>query len=291
MGKKVFLNSIFSLSVLLPLMFIFSCNNSSESKLAYADIDTVKETVKQREVEIAWTKELEPGRLSENLDAGVIFADENMTADPDLVKIIKDYNNPVYPELLDFGVLDSTSLSYSARERINNFCSSLSLDIYSGPEMYFSNSYIFNYVFFKNDFIGGWLENFDEDYPLTEKLAKENREKRQKNKQIEDRKKQKEQQEKERAERIANGEATEEDLILQKNETKIEDEKEEIPEVFEEVNIFDKWIIGQPFIGPEIVQVPVRFYCKQGTVDVTLYINQIKQNSIYQITIDRWIKA
>lgn len=54
--------------------------------------------------------------------------------------------------------------------------------------------------------------------------------------------------------------------------------------------LFNKWIIGEPFFGEKILQVPVRFYCNNGTVDVTLYMNIENAYSIYQITINRWEK-
>ncbi len=62
-------------------------------------------------------------------------------------------------------------------------------------------------------------------------------------------------------------------------------------EIKEEEKLFDKWIYGEPFIGDEIIQIPVRFYCIHGTVDVTLYLNKSRENSIYQITINRWAKV
>lgn len=49
------------------------------------------------------------------------------------------------------------------------------------------------------------------------------------------------------------------------------------------ITLFTKWIIGRPFTTGEIEKVPVRFYCQQGFLDVTLYI-LLENNKIYQIT-------
>ena len=50
-------------------------------------------------------------------------------------------------------------------------------------------------------------------------------------------------------------------------------------------------MIGQPFTGNDIMQIPVRFYCNYGTIDVTIYMNPNGNNEFYQITIDRWEKV
>ena len=55
--------------------------------------------------------------------------------------------------------------------------------------------------------------------------------------------------------------------------------------------LFSKWIIGEPFFSEEIIQIPLRLYCKYGTIDVTLYLNRQKSNAVNLITIDRWKKV
>ena len=57
------------------------------------------------------------------------------------------------------------------------------------------------------------------------------------------------------------------------------------------ISLFSKYILGQPFIGAEIISLPVRFYCQEGKIDVTLYISNDNKSLIYQITIDRWVKV
>lgn len=62
-------------------------------------------------------------------------------------------------------------------------------------------------------------------------------------------------------------------------------------EYSENEKLFNKWICGEPFIGDEITQIPIRLFCDYGYLDITLYLNSKKQNVIYQITINRWVKV
>ena len=60
--------------------------------------------------------------------------------------------------------------------------------------------------------------------------------------------------------------------------------KNDLPQ---EIKIND-WIFGEPFLGKDIMQVPVRFFCNSAVFDVTIYMNSKGNNEFYQITIDRW---
>ncbi len=53
---------------------------------------------------------------------------------------------------------------------------------------------------------------------------------------------------------------------------------------------FKKWLFGEPFNGPDFIQIPVRFYADCGTIDMTMFLNSSGNNEFYQITIDRWQK-
>ena len=70
-------------------------------------------------------------------------------------------------------------------------------------------------------------------------------------------------------------------------ETKVKDNEKETP-VF---TVFTKWTFGEPFIGSEIMQIPVRFYSTCGIIDVTVFLNSSGNNEFYQITINRWKKV
>ncbi len=56
------------------------------------------------------------------------------------------------------------------------------------------------------------------------------------------------------------------------------------------IHLFDRWIFGEPAILENLIQFPVRFYCNLGYVDVTLYMSPERENSLYNIKIERWVK-
>lgn len=56
-----------------------------------------------------------------------------------------------------------------------------------------------------------------------------------------------------------------------------------------ETQVFSNWIYGEPFFDEDNIQIPVRFYCEKGSVDVVLYSS--KENfKISQIQIQKWNK-
>ena len=216
-------------------MLIYSCKNTTETKLAYTESDTIKKSVKEKEQDITWTQEMENGRLSEKITRSAVKIGPDVIYNKEFFKISSDKKNPVYPELLDFGSLDTRNLSSSVKEKLNKFCSSISSENHTGADAYFARKYIFNYVFFVQALENGWKINFNQDYPH------------------------------------------------KKTESESESETEE--------GIFTKWLFGEPFIGTEIIQIPVRFYASCGIIDVTIYLNSSGNNEIYQITINRWKKV
>ena len=238
---KSLMRKSYALYLIISIILITSCTNSGDSKLSYTDVDTIKEVVKEREAQVSWTRELEGSRLAEPLESDTELYDKVVIFNHQLAKINKEKIQPVYPEYPDFGSLDTRLLSVNAKETINNFCNAVSTDFYRKPQTYFDNQYIFNLVFFRNDFIDGWKANFKKEFPIENPLKKKETSKKE-------------------------------------NE---DEEKEPDP-------IFTKYLLGEPFLGTEITQVPVRFYCKHGIVDVTLYLN--KKNLINQVSINRWEK-
>lgn len=221
--------SHFALLLTIPLL-LASCSNAGNTKLSYSDVDTIKEIIKDRESQVSWTRALEGSRLDEDISADKEIYDKNIKLNHTIAKLNRAKQNSVFPEFPDFGSLDTRLLSFQTKEAVQKFCKSLSSDFYN-QQTSFDSSYIFNLVFFRNDFIEGWNKNFSEDFPA------------------------------------------------KKTKDETEEKKEEL---------FTYWLLGEPFIGEEITQVPVRFYCKQGIVDVTLYLN--RNNLINQILIDRWEK-
>ena len=219
----------------LSMFFLISCKNSPNSKLEYVENNTLKELIKNREHDVTWTKEIEGERLSKNISTDKEKIASDVAYAREILKIINNNaSDSVYPEYEDFGSLDTRQFKTPLKQKVDEFCKALSKNIYSGPESFFNNKYIFNYVFFVKEIEQNWESNFQKSFPIEKSAEKKEVEKN-------------------------------------KNET-----------------LFSKWILGEPFNGDDITIVPVRFYCSQGVVDVTLYFDN--QNSICQITIDRWKK-
>ena len=235
--KKNICSRIIISSLIIFSSLLFSCKNTSETKLVYTESDTIKKSVKEKSQEITWTQELEAERLSQKITRSAMELGPDVPYTKEIFKITKN-QSPVYPDLADFGSLDTRNLRPSVKEKLNNFCTSLASVNHSGEDTHFSRKYLFNYVFFINDLETGWKNNFDKEYP----------------------------------------------------KEKSENEKSE-EEKSEGTNIFTKWTFGEPFIGSEIMQIPVRFYATCGIIDVTVYLNSNGNNEIYQITIDRWKKV
>ena len=215
-------------------MAISSCKNTSETKLVYTESDTIKKSVKEKEKDITWTQEIEASRLTERITRSSMTLGNDVSYTKDIFKISKTQQAPVYPDLTDFGSLDTRNLQTSVRDKLNKFCKSLSTQNHSGADSYFSKKYLFNYVFFVKDIESEWKKNFGQDYP---------------------------------------------------KESSASDTESEGSD------IFSKWIFGEPFVGSEIIQIPVRFYASCGIIDVTVYLNSSGNNEIYQITINRWKKV
>ena len=158
-------------------LFIFStalisCKNTSETKLVYTESDTIKKSVKEKEKDITWTQEIEPKRLTEKITRSSMKLGSDVAYTKDLFKISNTNKAPVYPELSDFGSLDTRNLKSSVKDKLNNFCKSLSTENHSGADSYFSRKYIFNYVFFVNELESEWKNNFGKEYPREMKEEK-----------------------------------------------------------------------------------------------------------------------
>lgn len=54
--------------------------------------------------------------------------------------------------------------------------------------------------------------------------------------------------------------------------------------------LFERFILGEAFCTENLVQIPARFYCNKGFLDVTLYMSSVQEKSVYNIKIVRWGK-
>ena len=137
---------------LLPGIVLFvlaSCSNPQQIILTSQE-DTLRNEVEQKAGNIQWTNEIEPERLSSEINNRA-QASQKEYITPQMLSSIKELQPAVYPELKDFASLDCSAMNDSLLSMMNSFCKELC----KGTEnltSYFYTKYFFNYVFFKNDF-------------------------------------------------------------------------------------------------------------------------------------------
>lgn len=265
MKKKYFFPVIFYIS----LLFCFiSCKVASKTELSYTNVETIKEEIAEMDKTLTWNKEIEPQRLVLNNDWFKDTVNQQIEKNIELLKIVNTNVN-VYPEFENFGSLNDSLVDVNLYNTIENIFVSISNNIYNGPETFFDSQYLYNYVFFRKDLKEGWKKNFNNDFPHIFDYKDSDHEIK-KNTDF-------------------NVPTSEEKNTKDDFENKQSIQSEE-KKIIQKEKLFSKWIIGEPFSSEEIIQIPVRLYCKYGTIDVTLYLNKQKSNSVSLITIDRWNK-
>ena len=265
MKKKYFFPVIFFIS----LLFCFiSCKVASKTELSYTNVETIKEEIAEMDKTLTWNKEIEPQRLVLNNDWFKDTVNQQIEKNIELLKIVNTNVN-VYPEFENFGSLNDSLVDVNLYNTIENIFVSISNNIYNGPETFFDSQYLYNYVFFREDLKEGWEKKFNNDFPHIFDY-KDSDDEIKKNTDF-------------------NVPISEENNTKDDCENKQSIQSEE-KKIIQKEKLFSKWIIGEPFSSEEIIQIPVRLYCKYGTIDVTLYLNKQKSNAVNLITIDRWNK-
>ncbi|MCR5063074.1 MAG: hypothetical protein K6A89_07285 [Treponema sp.] len=159
--KKDFL-LIFSLSVLL-----ISCTKKEETVLLEYDQSIKKEVTLYNELN-NWNASPEENRLNTNIIYDENIAKRNVILTPENVKILSNYNEPVYPVLKGYFSLDTSLMESQAIMNINNFLNEFSTHTFMSAQSYFDNAYVFNLVFFIEDLKQNWNKNFNTEFPQGE---------------------------------------------------------------------------------------------------------------------------
>ena len=164
--KKFFAHNICNiLSLALLMLCVSSCKNNAEPKLVYTENNTIKQDVKNKEQNITWTFELEEKRLSQTINRGAIEIGIEVPYGKELYKLKNFVQNPVYPSIEEFGSLDTSNLKVSVKNKIDSFLEAFTSEEHSGADAFFNKKYLFNYIFFINDFESGWKKNFSKVIP------------------------------------------------------------------------------------------------------------------------------
>lgn len=238
--------------VLISSLF-FSCSNGTSTQQKELSIQTLKKDSKEKDDNSKWSNELEPTRLSRNVNQEVIIPPQTDIS-LELINSISNFKNPIYPHKNDFGSLDNSLIPESVKTGINDFFSNVSKNVDKEGINFFDSNYSFNYILFIKELFGQWKTNFAQEFPQLELVEKTTETKKKKTKNS-----------------------------VSKNSKKDLNEKKEYEE------LFTKWILGEPIISDTFMQIPVRIFCKHGFIDVIMLVS-IDNSKIYQIKISKWIK-
>lgn len=250
--KSMIKKIVFLISILF-VSFFFSCSNGTSTQQKEISIQTLKKDSKEKDDNSKWSNELEPNRLSRNVNQEVIIPPETEIS-LELLNSIPNYKNPIYPYKKDFGSLDNSLIPENVKTTINDFFANVSKNVDKEAINFFDSNYSFNYILFIKELAGQWKSNFAQDFPQLELVEKPIESKKKKTK-----------------------------TTVSKNNKKDKNEKKEYEE------LFTKWILGEPIISETFMQIPVRIFCKHGSIDVIMLIS-IDNSKIYQIKISKWIK-
>lgn len=241
---------IFTFSIFSVLFF--SCSNNDVIDEADVEYNTLKNILTEKGDDTIWTKELENDILTYDLTDKSLTVGSNIDISSEIYNLFIKTRNPAYPELFNFGSLNSSALNDSMISSINTFLAAVAKEPYSEKNTCFEEKYIFNYVFFLNNIKSNWKSKFNIDFPTAEDYQK-------------------------KEEVIETEEAEDGSLVEKKVEKTVM-----LPDLFE------TWVFGEPFINEDIIQVPVRVFVSRKYFDINLYMKNKDGYPIYNINIIKW---
>jgi len=241
------------------IIFLFSCSNndlidSDENNPNNLNKDscTLKTVLSEKDENTIWTKELEPEILTYKIRDEDLIVGSNVDMSSEVLNLFSSRKTPVYPDLGNFGNLDTSCLTEYALSRINSFFQDVSENPYGEKNNYFESKYLFNYVFFLNDMRVNWNEKMGKSFP-EKSLFKSDEE-----------------------------ESTSDETTTDSEKSVKESKKISKP------ILFTKWVLGEPFVSEQIIQLPVRLYVSNKYLDVNLFIKNTESLNIYNIDIITW---
>ena len=144
--KSMIKKIVFLISILF-VSFFFSCSNGTSTQQKEISIQTLKKDSKEKDDNSKWSNELEPNRLSRNVNQEVIIPPQTEIS-LELLNSIPNYKNPIYPYKKDFGSLDNSLIPENVKTTINDFLQNVSKNVDKEGINFFDSNYSFNYILF-----------------------------------------------------------------------------------------------------------------------------------------------
>ena len=143
------MKKVYGFLLFTVIFCLISCSNPQQLILT-SEEDTLRNELKIKAENIKWTNEIEAELLTAKIDQPVNSSNKDYIS-PQMLSTIQELQKAVYPELKNYASLDSSQMNTLLFSTVDKFCKELckgTENIYP----YFDSNYIFNYVFFKNDF-------------------------------------------------------------------------------------------------------------------------------------------
>jgi len=139
-------------------LFCLTACSKAQSEVQINEFKTIKALVTNKSEAAVWTNELEPGLLSAT-SIGEMKIAEGVYPTKNLILVAESNNDEkIYPQIKDFGSLNTESLSSSSRKLAASFFDALCNDVFTA-ETYFKPESVFSLVFFSSDLENGFLKN------------------------------------------------------------------------------------------------------------------------------------
>ncbi|MCQ2587653.1 MAG: hypothetical protein MJ174_06015 [Treponema sp.] len=151
--------------IFIPFIFL-SCSKEKDSVISVENEETLKYLISERQSIVNWAKEIEPEILETDI-GNIPSISQSVSVSKELMGLIKQDNNKIYPSISDFTILDNSSLNEKALNTVKNFGSAVCSNLNCKPDLFMSKNYYFLYQFFKSNLLENWETMFNEKFPNT----------------------------------------------------------------------------------------------------------------------------
>lgn len=135
-------------------LFLFSACSKTDNGSSYNGNETLKSQLVTKGESAVWTNELEPKFLTETLESHEKIS-KSLKLSPDILNIADKDTEKIFPQVRDFGSLDTEGLSPVTRKLVKDFFEAVSTDLFSA-EIFMKPDSVFSLVFFADDLDKGF---------------------------------------------------------------------------------------------------------------------------------------